>query len=181
MKVIDKAEKVVYTILMSIGGVFMLAAMAVVAINVIYRSIAGAPITGYYELTGWLSAYFCAIAIAVTTLRKQHVRVDILTNHLPYKPYLVLEYIAHIFELLLAAFIFAAAAKYGWRMFTTGEATQTLRFPIWPARFVWALSMLLIVIIKVIHIARTKSDVQTKFGVKSKPANEQENTEEGNN
>lgn len=103
--------------------------------DVIARYVVGSPLKGAYEISEILFLSAVLLGLSYTQLYKEHVRVDLLINHLSPRTNLVLE----TFMLLLAFFIYGLFTWRGWgaflKSFDSGEFRWGLiPIPLWPAR-----------------------------------------------
>ena len=135
-----------------IGGIFVMAAVILVAGNVAVRVITGHSFNGSYELTGLFATMFVAVSIPVATLRGTHIFVELLTTHLRGAARMATEYIARVFDLVLAVLYSYTGYNLAVQKFSAGEATDTLGVPIWPFRFLWVLCSVLMIIYTVYNI-----------------------------
>ena len=142
----DKVFNILQRILYIIGGIFFCFTVLLVVLNVILRSAINFPIPGAYELTGWGTAFFAAVAIPIATLRGTHIRVDILVSRFRGVLRLICEFIATIFDVFFASVISYAGFEYAIQMLIAGESTPSLAFPIGPARLLWAISAVVMVL-----------------------------------
>lgn len=144
-KIVEKAEQV----LQIFGGIFFCLTMFLIVFNVIGRSFFNAPIPGAYELTGWGTSFFAAVAIPIATMRNTHIRVDILVNKIKGVPRLILEIFATVCDILFAALLTFGGFKYAIQMLAQNEVTNSLAVPIGPARLVWAISVAVMVVVNI--------------------------------
>jgi TRAP-type C4-dicarboxylate transport system permease small subunit len=150
-----KVFNIIYKTLLIVGGVFLVATMCLIAGNALIRSIFNFPIPGYYELTGLLASFFCALAIPMCTISGTHIKVDILTMRLKRMPKIVLAYVAHGLDLIIGCVLAYAGYMLAIKMLIQGEATPSIGAPIGPARLVWAICCSFIVLAKIYQITKT--------------------------
>jgi len=119
-----------------IAGALTFAVMCLVVANVIMRYFFNAPIAGTLELTESALPLMIFLSLALTQYRGGHIKVVLLTQHLPEGAARLLKVVA----MLLGAALFAWAAWAGWGMamksFAIGELERgSIRFPVWPIKF----------------------------------------------
>lgn len=154
-KVIEKAEKVLYIF----GGIFFCLTMLLIVVNVLGRSLLERPVPGAYEMTGWGTSFFAAVAIPIAAMRNTHIRVDILVHKIKGVPRLVLEIFATVCDILFAALLTFGGFRYAIQMLAQNEATNTLNVPIGPARLVWAISVLVMVVVNIRKLFLLRSGI----------------------
>lgn len=137
-----------------IGGVFVIIAVAVVFGNVVMRVLTGHSFNGSYELTGLCATMFVALAIPVATYEGSHIFVELLTSHLRGAARKATKYIARVCDLVFAVLYAYAGWKIALQKFATMEASDTLRIPVWPFRFLWVLCCLLMIMFSIYRLVR---------------------------
>lgn len=124
--------------LAAICGAMLLAMMGLTVADVLGRYLLGAPITGATELTEMMLAAVIFLGLPAVSLDRDHVTVDIVTEHLPAR--------LQPWRELLAALVSAAMLSVvGWRIWVyAGQiagysgATNSLRLPIAPLGYLAA-------------------------------------------
>lgn len=119
-----------------VAGALLFAIMLLVVANVVMRYGFNSPVTGTLELTEASLPLIIFLSLALTQLRGGHIKVVLLTQHLP----VGLARAAQVVAMLAGAVLFAWAAYAGWLMamksFAIGELERgAIRFPIWPVKF----------------------------------------------
>lgn len=120
---------------LSVVGLFVLSAMVIIA--TLSRYLFNVPILGVDEISGYLNLLIGMLALAYTLKKNRHVRVDIVTQHLPKRVVDVLEVITSVLALMLLA-QFLRTGWYSWmQLIASEERAQTyLRTPLaWPYGF----------------------------------------------
>jgi TRAP-type C4-dicarboxylate transport system permease small subunit len=128
--------------LMSVGGILLLAMVALTCVDVIGRMF-GYPVFGAYELMSFMAALVAAAALPDTHARRGHIGVEILTNKLSSRNQLKLELVLDV----VAFFVFAIVT---WRMFiygrnlrASGEVSMNLKAPEYVITFAIGVGFLL--------------------------------------
>jgi TRAP-type C4-dicarboxylate transport system permease small subunit len=127
-----------------IGGGALLVMLSIACGNMILR-VFGFPIKGSYELIGLLAVITYASALGEGERANVHLRADIISCR--YKPE-VRDSLNFIGSIIMAIFFFIVALKmlqWGFKVYASGEKTETLRLRYYPV-ILWAgLSLLWLV------------------------------------
>lgn len=139
----DKIEKIIAVInrtCMIIGGLSLLLMMLIGFANVASRCF-WRPIKGSFEVIGFLGSLATAMALGYTQTRKNHVAIDILTNHYNAR----WRRRAKSFSYLISALFFAMASWqttiWGMNIWQSGEKSETLRISYYPFIFIVAFGL----------------------------------------
>lgn len=142
----------------AVSGILM-AMMVLTSVDIFLRFFLSKSIIGTVEIEG---NYFMAAVIFLPlaygmTARREHIRVEILTSHLPPRLRNALE----LFTLILSLFVFGLVTFYGfagtWRSWSTGETMVNIALPIWPGRSLVAIGGTLLclqMIVKLVHLIK---------------------------
>jgi TRAP-type C4-dicarboxylate transport system permease small subunit len=120
-----------------IAGIAAFGLMLLIVANALMRKILNQPIEGTLEIAEAAMPVIVFGAIAFTQLRRGHIRVILVTRHLPSAPR----------HWLLVATFLTAAGFFAWATWATWgfamasyrideTAWGAIRFPIWPTKFV---------------------------------------------
>lgn len=131
----------------TIAGFAMLAMMITGALDVISTNLLSRPIPAAFEFMATMMVIVIFFSVALAQAQRAHIRVAVLTDHLP-RP---LRKLTDILQYLFSLTLFSLIAWFGWksglRGFEVGEyVSGAINFPIWPARFVLALGASLMVL-----------------------------------
>jgi len=127
-----------------IGGGALLGMLFLACANMILR-VFGFPIKGSYELIGLLAVITYASALGEAERANVHMRADIISSRYEAKVRNSLNFAASI---IMAIFFFMVALKmlnWGFKVYATGERTETLRLRYYPVILWAALSLLWLV------------------------------------
>ncbi len=145
----DKIEKIIATInriCIVIGGLSLLLMMLIGFANVASRCF-WRPIKGSFEVIGFLGAITTAMALGYTQTRKNHVAIDILTNHYSAQ----WRRRAKTFSYFISALFFAMASWqttiWGMNIWQSGEKSETLRISYYPFIFIAAFGLGLLAVV----------------------------------
>ncbi|SRR5690606_25455250 len=116
-------------------GLITFAIMWLIDANALMRKLFNTPVPGAFELTEAGLVLIVFLSLAYTQSRRGHIRVTLLTRHLP----IGLQHALYIAVLLVGAAFFAwcayAAFGYAMRSYSIGEEEWgQIRFPIWPVK-----------------------------------------------
>ncbi len=139
MEWVRRINEIANSVFVVFGGIALMLMMAIACLNMVLRLL-GAPISGAYELVGYLGALTVALPLGYTQLRKSHIAVDILSKLFP--P-VVRRIILSISLFVGMVFFFVAAWKvwtYAATLKEAGEVSETLRIPFYPFTFGVAIS-----------------------------------------
>jgi len=113
---------------MWVAGVLLCALVLLSGLNVFGR-IFGHPISGSYEVSGFLGALIAALALADTQRKRGHVELDMFTRR--YKP--IVKRLVGAFNMLCGFILLLVLAMQqvnrAKRLLAAGELSETLRLP----------------------------------------------------
>jgi TRAP-type C4-dicarboxylate transport system permease small subunit len=126
MNSLERANQFLNRILMILGGVAVLAVMALATVNVILR-IFGVPFRGAYEFVGFLGAIVIAFALGYTQKRKDHIVVDILTEKFPKRANRILDGISYFVTMVFFALVSWQVFVWWVKIWKSREVSETLK------------------------------------------------------
>ena len=138
MKYIDAIYTIINKILMIIGGIAVLALMALATINIILR-ILNMPYKGTYELVSFLGAIVIALALGFTQKSKSNIIVDILTDKFPKGLQVFIDKIADNVIMFFFGLVAWQTYTYGMKIYDSNEVSETLKIAFYPFVFVVAI------------------------------------------
>lgn len=149
MKALKKISSFLNRIFIFIAAIALVLMMLLGFGNVLFRTV-WKPIEGSYELIGFLGAVTTALALGYAQIRKNHISVDIITNHYSRR----WKKIAHGISYLSTAIFFTLASwqttLWGTNVWHSGERSETLRIIFFPFVFVVALGFAFLALILLI-------------------------------
>jgi TRAP-type C4-dicarboxylate transport system permease small subunit len=113
------------------GGICILAMMFLTCSDVFLR-IFQRPITGAYELVGFLGALFVSFSLAHTSFQRGHIAVDFLVQKLSDGARVMILCINDLLGSLLFGLIAYQSMVYGSKLKSAGEVSMTLKLPVFP-------------------------------------------------
>ena len=134
MDSLEKVNVFLNRILMGVGGVAVLALMALATVNVGLR-VVGVPFRGTYEFVGFLGAVVIAFALGYTQKRKDHIVVDILTEKFPKRVNRVLDGISYFVTMIFFAVVSWQVFVWAIKIWQSQEVSETLKVIYYPFIF----------------------------------------------
>jgi len=126
-------------VLLALGGLFLVAMVALACANMFMRGALNAPIRGTYEMMGFLGALVCALALAPTQIQKGHIALTMFQGLLPRRVEQLVDALSHLacgLFFLLAAW---RTALFGFSLIEFGELSEDLHIIYHP--FVFAVAL----------------------------------------
>ncbi len=135
-----------------IAALFIFGLMLIGVAQVLGRKILNMPVFGYIDLIEISMAAFAFLGIAWCERLGGHVRMDLLLARTRGR----LRWAAEIFGTLVAMFVVAVLAYYGFehflRAYEFGDSTIDAEYPIWPSKLVVPLSFGLLWLRLLVHL-----------------------------
>lgn len=130
----------------AVGAAFAFFAMMwLIDVNALSRKILNAPVTGTLEITEALMVVAILLPMAYAQMTRSHIRVTLLTKHLPKGAQRLLYAGALLIGFVFAAWAAWAAFGYFMRSYRIDEhAWGSVRFPIYPSKGAVSLGMALL-------------------------------------
>lgn len=130
-----------------VSAISIFVMLILVVANVLSRYLFNAPITGAFEITESLMVVIIMLGLALTQYHDGHIRVSIVTRHLP--PAWARFF--RISALLLGAAFFAWCAYASWKFALQSYSFKerewgSITFPLYPFKFVVFLGVVLLTI-----------------------------------
>lgn len=138
-----------------VGGVMILAAALVVAVDIALRNLFGLTLGGAAELSGYALAVGSAWALAFALLERAHVRIDLLYQALPLRIAALLDVLAlsafTAFMILLTRHGYAVLLQ---SLAADSRSMSALAIPLAVPQAMWILGLSLFVVVAVLLLAR---------------------------
>src|SRR4030042_7042106 len=116
---LERISELIRRVLMSAGGVSLLALTLLATMNVTMR-IFRVPVGGTYEVVSFLGAIVTAGALGYTQKRKDHIVVDILSDKFPAPVKRALDRVRYVLLLAFFSIVSWQTFVYGKRLMLTG-------------------------------------------------------------
>lgn len=113
-------------VLLFFSGLAVLILTGIAAGNMLLRMIY-TPIQGSYELVGFFGAVATGFALGYTQIRKDHIIVTMFTDKFPKKVNKVLDGLNYSVNTIFFALISWQTFKWGMKIASTGEISETLK------------------------------------------------------
>ena len=137
------------------SGLATLLITIVVVIDVAGRAIFSSPLHSATEISELLLVVLVFLGLAAAQQNRQNYAIDVATRHLPPGVQAALELLGFIFCLAVVVVLAWLSTKQAFNAYERGEAGfGIIPFPIWPARFILAAGLWLLVVQFVCDIIR---------------------------
>jgi len=134
------------TLFNTLAGVAVVVMMLLTCADVLLR-LMRRPIPGTYELVGFLGTVIVSFALALTSLEKGHIAVEILMEKLPARVQAGIETVTSLIGASLFSLLAWQSLIYAMDMRQSGEISVTLTMPIYPFIFGIAAGSALLVLV----------------------------------
>lgn len=114
-----------------ISALCIVAMMGVTCLDVILRALR-VPMAGAYETVGYLGALMVAFALADTTLKGGHIRVEFLVEKLSEQTKKWVGRAIYTTLIVLFSIVTWRMAGFTLELKEAAEVSMTLRMPVWP-------------------------------------------------
>ncbi|MFH1491387.1 MAG: TRAP transporter small permease subunit, partial [Pseudomonadota bacterium] len=138
----------------AIGVFFLTMMMVTITVDVVLRYFFNAPIDGSLEIIQAILVLTILLAIPYTTVRKQHVSIDIVTSKFSERVRARLEGMMTFISLALCALLVWRAVIYAMLKYRTNEMSTVLHIPLAPLVGVVAFGFALAGVVLLIQILR---------------------------
>ena len=137
----------------------LLITMVMAVINMIGRPLK-MPVQGSFELMGLGGALIVALTLGYSQESRTHISVDILFNTFPAR---LKTFCIAVGDLLCSAFFGIAAwqmARFGLKLYTTGEVSETLGLPVYPVVFAVAAGLAGLALTQLVTVLAAKRGLE---------------------
>lgn len=138
MKYLDRLNNFLNAIFMILGGIAVLALMALATGNVVLR-ILDVPLKGTYEIVSFLGAVVIAFALGYSHKARDHMIVDIVSDRYPQWLKKLVDSVADCVITLFFGVVSWQVFVWGLKIRNAGELSETLKIPFHP--FVFAVGL----------------------------------------
>ena len=126
MLVLEKINLYLNRYLLVVGGIAVLALMALATGNVVLR-LFQMPYAGTYEFVSFLGAIVTASALGYTQLQRDHIVVDILTDRYPEPLKSITEALSSLISFIFFTIVSWQMFVWGMKLAESGELSETLK------------------------------------------------------
>jgi TRAP-type C4-dicarboxylate transport system permease small subunit len=138
----------------TVAGAAVVVMMLLTCADVLLRLLRH-PIPGTYELVGYLGTVIISFSLALTSLSKGHIAVEILMEKLPRRAQAGIEAVTSLIGATLFGLIAWQSLIYGADMRQSGEVSVTLTMPIYPFIYGIAAGSTLLVLVLLLDSLRS--------------------------
>jgi len=131
---LEKINRFFNKLFMVIGGLALLGVMLLATANVLFRMF-HKPMSGSYEIVGFLGAAVIAFALGYTQRRKDHIVVDIISKKYPGWLRRSVDILRYPAEMTFFTIVGWHVFKLGMRIREEGEVSETLKIIFYPFIF----------------------------------------------
>ena len=163
MNMFDRMNVFLSNLLLVAGGTCLVGMMLLACANMVLRAV-WMPITGSYELLGFLGALATAFGLGATQIRKGHIALTILEGLFPPRVERVVDICSHGACALFFGLVAWRTAVWGLSLIDTGELSETLRFPYHPFVFAVAFGCLVLALAIFCDMLHAFFDPMTRHG-----------------
>ncbi|MBU0574719.1 MAG: TRAP transporter small permease [Pseudomonadota bacterium] len=114
-----------------VAGAAVILMMVLTCADVVLRLLRQ-PITGTYEIVGFLGTVIVSFSLAFTSLEKGHIAVELLVEKLPRRMQVGIEAVTSLIGAALFSLITWQSLVYAMDIRQSGEVSVTLTMPIYP-------------------------------------------------
>jgi TRAP-type C4-dicarboxylate transport system permease small subunit len=154
MSIIEKIIHFISRCLNWVAGLSLIAIMVIVCINVIGRSVFGAPLKGTVDILSQMGVLVIACAIGYTQVVKGHISITLLLDRLPRPLSLFLNALVDILGVILFCIITWQSILYTKGVYEIGELTEVLRMPVMPFAAIVSLGSLALTLVLITDLIR---------------------------
>jgi TRAP-type C4-dicarboxylate transport system permease small subunit len=118
------------------------------------------PITGTYEIVGFMGTVIISFALPYTSVQKGHIAVDFLIMKLPWLARVIVNAINALVCMVFFAVIAWHSVEYAQSLKASGEVSATLQMPTYPFVYGVAIGFALLVPVLFIEFIRQLKGVE---------------------
>ncbi len=137
-----------------VGGVALLTLTGIACANMVLRPL-GSPLTGAYELVGFLGALAVALPLGYTQIFRSHISVDILATRYSKRTNRIVNGISSFLCMIFFMLVGWQTAKYATLIWKRGETSETLRIIYHPFVYVVSICCFLLTLVLLIDFLKS--------------------------
>jgi len=153
MKIID----IVSRLLNYIGGLVIGAVMLLTVADVGGRYLFSSPVVGTKELTENSMVALAFLAIGLVSLRREHIKVDLLVHRLSTKGQAIFDSITHFLGIAICIILIWQNVLRAMEVFQEKLITALLRVPLYPIYWVIVIGLVLMCLIMITQLIQNIS------------------------
>jgi len=136
----------------AVAGLAVIAMILVTCADVIGRNLLKRPLPGAYDMVGLLGAIIITGALPYTTGLKGHVAIEFFFQRLSRRGRLVVDTFVRSVSISMFIFLTWRFIRYGAALRASGEATPTLRWPVFWMAYWMALCCAVVALVILYHL-----------------------------
>jgi TRAP-type C4-dicarboxylate transport system permease small subunit len=151
----DKAErgiKRVAEIFSDIAGWAVAAAMVLVVINVILRTVFKSPLLGAYEFTGFITAVIVGFSLAFCLVLDAHISIDFITQKFSKKAQNIIGLVTNSMMFFMMGTFTYFLFKYATKLLMSNSVSPTTQFPFYIVVYVVAVCFIVLCLVLLIKV-----------------------------
>ncbi|AJQ97982.1 TRAP transporter small permease subunit [Gynuella sunshinyii] len=129
-----------------LGGITIFLLVMLAVINALGRWLFNQPVIGYVDWVEQAMAVFAFLGLAYCQRQGGHIRMDIVLSLLKGRALWIIECISTLFMLVITAALVYGTYLHFYRAFSHGDSSMDIGLPIWPAKLIVPLALLLLVV-----------------------------------
>ena len=145
MRYLDKVNELINKGMAVVAGAALVCMMFVTVLDAFLRAFAE-PLTGTFEIVGWLAALTAAFSLGYTQLYKQHVSIDLLVKRFGARACSAIEAFVHLISLALFGAVAYKMFTYAGTVRASGSLSETMKVIYYPWVYLVAIGCLGLVI-----------------------------------
>lgn len=120
----------------------------------VFMRLFGHPISGTYEIVGFVGALIISFALPYTSIQKGHIAVDFLMMKMPWLVRVIVNAINAFIAMVLFGIISWQSVVYAVGLKSSGEVSATLQMPVYPFIYGVAVGCALLCVVLFIEFLR---------------------------
>jgi len=131
----------------------ILAGMTIMGtVDVLGRYLANHPLKGTYETFGFLMPALILLGMAYTQEAREHVRIDLAINHMPFRTKTAVLLLTDVIELGITVLIFRGGLNTMLYYKDIGKLVDTIQIPLWPTWLVIPIGAFAMIVVLLLQI-----------------------------
>ena len=135
-----------------LGGITIFLLVLLAVVNVLGRWLFNLPVSGYIDWVEQAMAVFAFFGIAYCQRLGGHIRMDIVIGSLKGRALWISEFTSTLIMLLLTSVLVYGSYLHFLRAFNNGDSSIDIGLPVWPAKLVVPIALLILAIRLVLQL-----------------------------
>ncbi len=153
--VLSKIPRHILVFLQVVAGIALLAMLSIVTANIIGRVFFRHPIMGTLELAGFTGVIVASVAVGFAEWERRNIVVDMLITRLPGKVQSLANRFTFFLSLVAIGILLWAVVGSSMESLKKMEETLTLGVYVFPFRFTWAIGLLFLFVLLLVHFIQS--------------------------